>query len=151
MDFSVLNFPKANLKLQKQGNEVFVWCEIRRKKLRLSPEEWVRQHLIHYLLHHKNYPLGRMASEVQLELNGQKKRCDLLVVDDQGTPYLLVECKAPTIPLDHSTINQTVQYNSQLQVPYLAMTNGVEHYIFHLRYEDHKAEQLADFPDSPGH
>lgn len=122
-----LELPKANLKLRRRDGLVYVWCIVRRKDLVCTPEEWVRQHVIHYLINHQNVSLARIASEYALEYNGLKKRADIVVFDNSFQPVLIVECKATTVQLSSETLQQIAAYNRKLQVPWLWITNGIQH------------------------
>ena len=129
MSFIVpLNFPKANLKLTKEGDVHFVWCIIRKKKLVVTPEEWVRQHLVHYLINELQIPIGRIASELTIKVNELVRRCDVVVFDEFAQPKIIVECKAPEIPITENVFYQIAQYNRKLNVNVLIMTNGIEHH-----------------------
>jgi len=127
-----LNLPQATLKIAKKGDQVVVWCIIRKKHLVLTPEEWVRQHVIHFLITQKNVPIGRINSEHLVHINGQARRCDIVVVNDEGKPQLIVECKATTISIDEKTFLQTSNYVQQLKASYFWMTNGLTHVIAHI-------------------
>ncbi|OFZ56388.1 MAG: hypothetical protein A3D92_16955 [Bacteroidetes bacterium RIFCSPHIGHO2_02_FULL_44_7] len=122
-----LALPKAELRLKRKKNVVYVWCILRKKELVCTPEEWVRQHVIHYLINEANISIGRIASEYPLEYNGLKKRADVVVFDSESKPFLIVECKATSVPVSTKTLDQIAQYNSQLQVPWLWLTNGLRH------------------------
>ncbi|MFN5416065.1 MAG: type I restriction enzyme HsdR N-terminal domain-containing protein [Flavobacteriia bacterium] len=135
----------ANLKLSKKDNSVYVWCEIRKKNLVLTPEEWVRQHLIHYLVYHKKFPKGLIASEIEIKANKQKRRCDLVVFDSELKPRILIECKAPEINLNLKVVQQIIHYNNQLQVPVIAISNGLQHEIISINYETNEFVKLDDF------
>lgn len=124
-----LNFPPAALTLSKKGEQVVVWCIIRKKHLVLTPEEWVRQHAIHYLITEKQVPVGRISSEHTVQINGQARRCDIVVFSAEGKPVLIVECKATSIALSEQTFLQTSNYVQQLRAPYFWMTNGLQHVI----------------------
>lgn len=128
-----LNLPKAQLQLSKQGEKIFVWDDIRKKNLVLTPEEWVRQHFIHYLLTLK-YPQSNIALESGLYLNQQLRRTDILVYHNRK-PALLVECKAPGVKLSQATFDQASRYNLELKVRYLIVTNGLEHYVAQVKDE----------------
>ena len=125
-----LNLPVANLKLYKKNNATYVNCLIRNKKIVLTPEEWVRQHLISYLDSNFNYSKSRMAVEYELKYNKLSKRADIVFFDKKLMPYLLVECKAPEVKLDKNVLHQIVTYNAKLNAPFLLISNGIEHYIF---------------------
>lgn len=124
-----LNLPPAKLKLTRKDDAVFVWCTIRKKNLLLTPEEWVRQHIIHYLINEKKVPVGRMSSEHLVKINNQSRRCDIVVFGETANPLLIVECKAPDIQLSEMTFLQTSNYVQQLRTPYFWMTNGLQHAI----------------------
>lgn len=143
--FTPLNLPMANLKLSKKDNSVYVWCEIRKKNLVLTPEEWVRQHLIHYLVYHKKFPKGLIASEIEIKANKQKRRCDLVVFDSELKPRILIECKAPEINLNLKVVQQIIHYNNQLQVPVIAISNGLQHEIISINYETNEFVKMDDF------
>lgn len=123
-----LNLPAFNVKLRRVGEQSQIFDEVRRKWLALTPEEWVRQHFIHYLNTYKNYPLSLMAVEKGLEVYGLKKRYDLVCYDAGMRAVMLVECKAPEVPMDQKVLEQAAIYNWKLKVPYLVVTNGIEHY-----------------------
>ena len=120
-----LNLPKAQLKLSRKNGEVYVRCLIRQKNLVCTPEEWVRQHIINFLVNEIGVSKGRIASEYPLEYNGRSKRADLVLFDEFGKPTMIVECKAPEIPMTEKVVHQIAQYNSQLNVDRLFLTNGL--------------------------
>lgn len=130
-----LNLPKANLKLSKREGTVYVWCIIRKKHLVCTPEEWVRQHVIHFLINEKNIPLGLIASEYNLKYNGLSKRADIVVFNRNGNPVLLVECKATTVDINQETLFQASQYNFELDVSTLMLTNGKQHVFCRINSE----------------
>ncbi len=125
-----LNLPLAQLKLSKENNITFVRCLIRNKKIVLTPEEWVRQHLINYLDSHFNYSKFRMAVEFEIKYNQLNKRADIVYFDSDKNPFLIVECKAPNVKLNENVLHQIVTYNSKLNTPFMLISNGIEHYIF---------------------
>lgn len=129
MAYPSLNLPPANLKLSKVENVFYVWCIIRKKNLQLTPEEWVRQHVIHFLVYHHQTPIERINSEHLLKINGQNRRCDVVVVDAFGEPVLIVECKATNVPLDEKVLLQTSNYVKHSGAKFLWMTNGIQHLI----------------------
>ena len=140
-----LNFPKANLKLKKKDGEVYVWCILRKKDLVCTPEEWVRQHTIHYLINQKNIPEGLIASEYAIKYNGRSKRADIVVFDRTQKPVLIVECKAPEIKLTKETLFQIAQYNKELDVDFLFLTNGLDHFI--VKVNKVGMEELDEIPN----
>jgi hypothetical protein len=142
-----LNFPKADLRLKRKDSDVYVWCILRKKELICTPEEWVRQHVIHFLINDKNIPEGLIASEYSLEYNGLAKRADIVVFDRSQKPVLIVECKATTVPITEKTLQQIAQYNFKLNVDYLFLTNGLEHVFCSVDKETGKVMYLRDLPD----
>ncbi len=145
MSLPVLNFPPCNLRFKKNDKATIqVFDSIRKKFIDLTPEEWVRQHLIHFLIENLSVPKSKIAIEKQLTLNNTKKRTDVLVYDNGIKPLLLIECKAPEIELNQATINQVFNYNLTLQVPFILVTNGLNH-IFIDNSED-KASILKNIP-----
>ena len=142
-----LNLPKADLRLTRRQGEVYVWCVIRKKELLCTPEEWVRQHIIHDLINARNIPIGLIASEYALNYNGRTKRADIVVFNRENIPQIIIECKATSIPLTEETLFQIAQYNFELQVPFMMMSNGIQHIYCKLEKLNEKVEYLTDFPE----
>lgn len=130
MLYPALQLPKAPLKLSKQDEQFYVWCVVRKKKFQLTPEEWVRQHVIHFLLGDKKIPIERINCEHVLNINGQKRRCDVIVIDKVGSISLIVECKAAQISIDEKVFLQTSNYVQSSQARYFWMTNGLSHQLY---------------------
>ena len=145
--FKALSFPQAELKLSRKEGQVFVWCIIRKKSLVLTPEEWVRQHLIHFLIQEKQIPIGLIAAEMAIEINQLSRRCDVVVFGKDGKPKLIVECKAPEINLTEKTFNQIAQYNAALNVDLLMVTNGLQHIVCQIDRENTLLNYLEELPD----
>jgi hypothetical protein len=124
-----LNLPQGKLKLSRKDEVVFVFCEIRKKKLVCTPEEWVRQHFMHFLMNQVGISRGKILSELPIKYNSMNRRSDIVVIDERGAPEILIECKAPEIPITQKTLQQIAQYNSSLQVKLMVMTNGLHHVI----------------------
>lgn len=122
-----LNLPNAPLNLKRKNGVVYVRCLIRNKDLVCTPEEWVRQHAIHYLISVEGKKKGLIASEYELSYNGLRRRADIVVFDSNGNPELLIECKATTVSLTTEVLNQAAQYNHQLGVVRVILTNGLDH------------------------
>ncbi|MFT4203737.1 MAG: type I restriction enzyme HsdR N-terminal domain-containing protein [Chitinophagaceae bacterium] len=118
-----IHYPKTAFKTKTTDGIQYIWDAVRRKWVKLTPEEWVRQNFVQYLLQEKQYPASLMAIEKGIELNGLRKRCDIVVFQDRK-PWMIVECKEPNVPLSEATFMQVVRYNMVLQVPYLVITNG---------------------------
>lgn len=145
--FEPLDFPQAKLKLSRSETSVRVYCVVRKKQLILTPEEWVRQHLIHFLIDHLNVPIGLIASEMSLNINGLVRRCDVVVFNRFGKPVFLMECKATHVILGEQVIHQIAHYNFSLGTDYLLITNGKQHRILNLDRETGEIKSLEEFPD----
>ena len=122
-----LNLPKATLTLTRKDNVIFVNCLIRKKKIVLTPEEWVRQHYINYLSVHLLYPLSFISVEKELNYFGLKKRWDIVVYNNLFNPIILVECKAPNIKLNQEALKQVFTYQNKLNCKFIVLSNGIEH------------------------
>lgn len=125
-----LNLPVANLKLAKVQEEIFVYDIIRKKNILLTPEEWVRQHFIHYLIHTCKFPKTLFRVETGLTYNTLNKRSDIKVYNRQGSVFMLVECKAFSIPISSQTLKQISAYNKSIEAEWLVVTNGFDHFAF---------------------
>ena len=143
MHLPKLNFPEITFRFKenKNGGKQIFDC-IRKKFVDLTPEEWVRQNLIRYLIDEKKVPTSLIAVEKQLLLNGTKRRTDIVVYNSTLTPILIVECKAPSISLNQSTINQALAYNMVLTVPFIILSNGLLHIC--IKYDNEKATLLKE-------
>jgi len=142
-----LNFPAYDFRLKNSENKVHIFDVIRKKFIVLQPEEWVRQHVVHYLLKDKKYPKSLINIEKQLTLNGIKKRYDVVVFRSDGSINLLVECKSPSIPINQKVFDQIARYNMQLKATYLMVTNGSNHYYCEMDYAEEKYHFLPAIPD----
>jgi len=143
-----LNFPTYSFRLKSKENKVFIFDILRKKEVVLTPEEWVRQHVVHWLLKDKNYPASIIAIEKQLQLNKTTKRTDILLFDKKGMPDVIVECKAPHIPITQASFDQIARYNLQLNANVLMVTNGLQHYYCAI---DHKKETYIFLPELPAY
>ena len=142
-----LNLPQANLKLSKKNEQLFVWCIVRKKTLILTPEEWVRQHVIHFLINQKNVPLGLISSELGIQIHQLNRRCDLVIYGKDQSAKLLVECKAPEVKLSQNTLHQIAHYNATLNVDYLWVTNGIEHALYFIDRNNNQIQILNELQD----
>lgn len=127
-----------------------VFCIIRKKYIVLTPEEVVRQLLLHYLIEDLGYPKNKIRVELGVEVNGMMKRCDILVYNKAFEPLLLVECKSAKVPISSSVFEQIAMYNMTLKVPYLLLSNGVEAYCAAIWYERNDFEFLTEVPRYDG-
>jgi hypothetical protein len=140
-----LSFVDA-LQIKTQDQKRYIFDPIRKKWLVLQPEEFVRQLMVQYLLQEKGYNYNRIAIERGIKVNGLAKRCDILVFDQDLQPFILIECKAPEIPLSADVFHQMAVYNMQLHVPYLMMSNGTSSYIGKIDVENQQYTLLEDLP-----
>ena len=114
-----LNLPFYKFKIKSSENKRLIFDQLRKKYVVLTPEEWVRQHFISYLLSEKKYPASLIAIEKEMKINGLKKRTDILIFNKQGLPYIIVECKAPSVPITQTTFDQIARYNLKLNASFL--------------------------------
>lgn len=142
-----LNLPDFQVKIAVTDGKKMVFDPLRRKYVALTPEEWVRQHFVHFLIQHKGYPSGLLANEVQLTLNGTRKRCDTVLYDRTRTPRMIIEYKAPTVPITRQVFDQITRYNIVLKVDYLIVSNGLEHYCCKVDYKRFCCNFLKEIPD----
>ncbi|MBX2965983.1 MAG: type I restriction enzyme HsdR N-terminal domain-containing protein [Cyclobacteriaceae bacterium] len=142
-----LNLPAFEYKLKKADGKVWIFDGIRKKYVVLTPEEWVRQHVVQYMLNEMNYPKSLIGVEISLTYNTMNKRADIVVFDRQGKPWMVVECKAPDLQLSHSAALQVATYNKSLQAPYVVITNGMQVYCFAVQPELNALAELPVFQD----
>lgn len=145
-----LNLPEAKLMLKKANGKVWIFDGIRKKYVVLTPEEWVRQHVIAFLTDHLQYPKPLIRIEGGLRFNTLQKRSDIVVFDRLGKPWMLIECKSPKLTLSSETIHQVTTYNTTLQARFVVLTNGLKHFCFDTDRTNDTVVQLADFPRFPG-
>lgn len=120
---------------------------MRKKFIILTPEEWVRQHFVNYLINHKGFPESLIANEIGITLNGTRRRCDTVVFDKHGSPMVIVEYKASSIVISQSTFDQIVRYNMVLHARYLIVSNGMNHYCCRIDYDNMSYDFLKEVPD----
>lgn len=142
-----LNFPTYSFRFKNSENKRLIFDGIRKKFVVLQPEEWVRQHCVEYLIRVKNYPKSWINVEKELKINNLKKRYDIVVFNQDGSIHLVVECKAPTIPISQDTFDQIARYNLKLNATYLMVTNGINHYYCQMDFENERYTFLKDIPD----
>ncbi|KAB1160006.1 MULTISPECIES: type I restriction enzyme HsdR N-terminal domain-containing protein [Tenacibaculum] len=141
-----LNLPSYTFKTKSNENKMLIFDNLRKKYVVLTPEEWVRQHFVEYLVKEKNYPVSLIAIEKQLTINNRKKRTDILIFNSNGKPNIIVECKAPSVKITQDTFDQIARYNLKLDANYLVITNGLEHYYCSLDKENETYVFLRDIP-----
>lgn len=144
-----LNLPHFEPVLRQAENRLWIFDSLRKKYLILTPEEWVRQHWVNFLVNHHDYPGGLFSLEKGLKYNQLQKRTDLIVFSRESTPYLLVECKAPNVKIDKKTLSQIMTYNRELNCPNLILSNGMTHLYLEFSADESKFFQRSSLPKSP--
>ena len=141
-----LNLPPFDLRLRDNDGHRQVLDVLRRRYVALTPEEWVRQHFVHFLIEHKGYPMGLLANEVELRVGGKRLRCDTILYDRTMKPQMIVEYKAPDVSITQRVFDQVSTYNLLLHVDYLIVSNGRRHYCCRMDYERQGYTFLHDIP-----
>jgi len=141
-----LNFPTFTFRFKNSENKVAIFDEIRKKFMILTPEEWVRQHVVQFLLQVKNYPKSYINAEKLIKINDLNKRYDIVVYQPNGELFLLIECKAPEVKISQQTFDQIARYNLVLKAKYLMVTNGLNHYFCQMDFENEKYVFLKELP-----
>lgn len=142
-----LNFPTYSFRFKNSENKVAIFDEIRKKFILLTPEEWVRQHTVQFLLQDKKFPKSYVNVEKLIKINGLSKRYDVVVFQPNGDIFLLIECKAPEVPISQNTFDQIARYNLVLKAKYLMVTNGLNHYFCQMDFENEKYLFLKELPE----
>ncbi|MCK5691496.1 MAG: type I restriction enzyme HsdR N-terminal domain-containing protein [Bacteroidales bacterium] len=141
-----LNLPAYEFKYQNEGKDLRVLDVYRKRFVKLTPEEEVRQRFARYLVEEKGFPASLLMTEYSLKLNKLSRRCDILVHKPVGHPALLVECKAPEVSISQATFDQVARYNLAFRVSYLIVTNGLKHYCCQIDFETEKISFLSEIP-----
>ncbi len=143
-----LNLPNYSFRLQKTEKGIFIFDLLRKKFISLTPEEWVRQNFIQYLLQEKKYPAALIAVETGLKYNRLQKRSDIKIFDRSGNVWMIVECKKSSVKISQETFNQAAIYNMshKTKTKFIAVTNGLKHYCCELNYKQNEFNFLKDFP-----
>ena len=142
-----LNLPEYEYKVKKREDGSWaIWDRLRERWVALTPEEWVRQHFVNWLITDKHFPAALMGNEVSLTQNGIARRCDTIVADRTGAPLVIVEYKAPSINVTQKTFDQIVRYNMVLKARYLIVSNGLNHYCCQIDYDKNTYRFLEDIP-----
>ena len=142
-----LNLPIFEAKIKKVAGDIFIFDLIRKKYILLSPEEWVRQNFLNYLIQHKNYPGSLMENEAIIKLNNMTRRCDTVVYNNNLKPLAIVEYKRPEVEIDQKVFDQIVRYNIVLRVDFLIVSNGLSHYCCKMNYENQSYSFLESIPE----
>ena len=142
----ILNFPQYDFRVQTISDKPQIFDELRKKYVALTPEEWVRQHLVQFLILERGFPRGLMQIEATLKVYTASRRCDVVAFDREMQPKLIAECKAPDVPINEETFVQIATYNSVLHAPYLLVSNGMDHFCCQL-FDDGNLQFLNDLPN----
>ncbi len=141
-----LNLPGFELKLSGTQDKPKILDILRRRYVALTPEEWVRQHFVHYLIEHKGYPQALMANEIQIQIGDKQLRADSVLYDAKLQPRMIIEYKAPSIPITQKVFDQIFAYNTRLHVDYLIVSNGLNHFCCKIDYATQSYSFLQDIP-----
>jgi hypothetical protein len=147
MKMQKLNLPNYKFKLKSNENKTLIFDNLRKKYMILTPEEWVRQHFVQFLIEEKNYPPTLIAIEKQVVVNNLKKRSDILVFNKEGNPDIIVECKAPKIKITQATFDQIARYNLKLSANFLIVTNGLTHFYCKMDFKKETYVFLKEIPN----
>ena len=142
-----LNLPEYSFQIKKQKEKLFIFDSLRKRYVKLTPEEWVRQHFIRFLIEEKSYPAAYLAIEKQLNMNGMKKRCDAILYNVNVEPILIIELKAPNVLISQATFDQVAVYNAKLKVDFFMISNGIEHFCCRVNTENARYEYFSEIPD----
>ena len=141
-----LKFPSYTFRLKNSENNIHIFDVIRKKFVLLQPEEWVRQHCIHFLTNEKKYPISLINVEKVVHINGLNKRYDVVVYNTDGSIHLIIECKAPKVKISQSAFDQIARYNLALKASFLMVTNGLNHYFCNMDHNLGAYNFLKDLP-----
>jgi hypothetical protein len=141
-----LNLPSVSLKFKEINGKKAIFDIVRKKYIILTPEEWVRQHFIHFLINKYQYPRSLIKIESGIRFNDITGRSDIIVYDRKGQVFLLVECKAPTIPLSNVVFEQASRYNQDYKAKYLLITNGLQHFCCEINHQTNSYTYMNDIP-----
>jgi type I site-specific restriction endonuclease len=142
-----LNLPEYSFKFKTRDGKDYIFDSLRKKYVRLTPEEWVRQNFVQFLVAEKKYSVSLITVEALVKVNNNPQRADLVVFDRSGNPVLVAEFKAPEVKISQQTFDQIVRYNMQLKVKFLIVSNGLEHYCCSINYTENSFAYLAEIPD----
>lgn len=141
-----LNFPSCDFTIKRDDDQLFIFDEVRKKWIVLTPEEWVRQHVVFYLVGQKKYPASLIAIEKSIKVNTRTKRFDIACYNNKAEPVVLIECKAPEVKINQSTMDQALRYNSKIQAPCIVLTNGLDLVCAMIDFESKKVSYVTDIP-----
>ena len=141
-----LNLPPFQPKIEIRNGKTTIFDVLRRRYVALTPEEWVRQHFVHFLINHKGYPQALMGNEVFLKLNGMNRRCDTVLYNRDLSARMIIEYKAPHVGITQDVFTQISHYNMVLKVDYLIVSNGLKHFCCKMDYERQNYTFLKEIP-----
>lgn len=141
-----LNLPTFDYKINRTRDGLQIYDRLRCKFVALTPEEWVRQHFVEFIITHKGFPQSLIANEIGITLNNTRRRCDTVVYDNTATPLVIIEYKAPSVEISQATFDQIVRYNMVLQAKYLIVSNGLNHYCCSIDYTNQTYQFLKEIP-----
>ena len=142
-----LNFPQYQFRFKNTENKIGIFTPLRKKFVILTPEEWVRQHCVHFLMNEKKYPITLLNEEKKVNVNGMSKRYDIVAYKNNGKVKLIVECKAPSVQITQTTFDQIARYNLSLNADFLMLTNGLNHYFCKMNFKEKTYTFLRDLPE----
>ncbi|MBT3207176.1 MAG: type I restriction enzyme HsdR N-terminal domain-containing protein [Bacteroidetes bacterium] len=142
-----LNLPNYNFRYKLIDDRKYIFDQFRKKYVALTPEEWVRQNFVNYLIDEKKFPQQLITIEMFLSINKMKRRCDIAVFDKFGKALLIVECKSPKVKISQNTFEQIANYNIKLKVNYLIVTNGLSHYCCKIDHSNNSYKFLQKIPE----
>ncbi len=142
-----LVFPAFDYRINEKNNKTYIFDIIRKKNIVITPEEWVRQHLVHFLINHMNYPKSLISIEDGLKVNRMQKRSDIVVYQRNGSVFMVIECKSYRVKLDQKVMDQLSNYNQKYKAKYLAITNGKQVFICKMDYLKKSSQFINEFPD----
>lgn len=145
--YKELNLPIIPLRIHEDGDITKIYDPLREKWVVLTPEEWVRQHFTSWLRGEYGYPATLMANEIGIEINGTRKRCDTVIFNREGDPFIIVEYKAPEVEITQAVFDQIVRYNMSLRASYLIVSNGLQHYCCRIDYRDNSYHFIPRIPE----
>ncbi len=147
MNLPILNLPKFEFRIIKRNEKLYLFDSFRKKEILLTPEEWVRQNVLEYLVQYKNYPKSWIAVEKEININGLKRRYDALIYNKDLNIQILIEFKAPSVKLNEKVFTQITAYNYLLNAPYLLVSNGIQHYFAQVDLKEKKYSFLKEIPN----
>lgn len=142
-----LNLPEFNFRINKENHKLLIFDNQRKRYVALTPEEWVRQNFVRFLVETRGYPAAYLAIEKQLNYNGMKKRCDAILYNNEAKPVLIIEFKAPNVKISQETFDQVAVYNAKLNVDYFMISNGLEHYCCKVNTQNARYDFFPLIPD----